>query len=47
MTPAIAKAAAAIRRYPKLTDSEVAKKAGVSERTVQRARSVVAIGDRR
>ena len=47
MTPAIAKAAAAIKRHPKLTDAEVAKKAGVSERTVQRARSVVATGDRR
>jgi hypothetical protein len=38
MTPAIAKAVAAINRYPKLTDAQVAKKAGVSERTVQRAR---------
>ena len=47
MTPAIAKAAAAIKRHPKLTDAEVAKKAGVSERTVQRSRSVVATGDRR
>jgi hypothetical protein len=41
MTPAIAKALAAIKRYPKLTDKEVAKKAGVSERTVQRARPLV------
>jgi hypothetical protein len=32
----------AIKRNPKLTDREVAKKAGVSERTVQRARSVAA-----
>jgi hypothetical protein len=41
-TPAIAKATAAIRRWPKLTDAEVAKKAGVSERTVQRARPLAA-----
>ena len=41
MTPAIAKAVAAIKRYPKLTDKEVAAKAGVSERSVQRARPLV------
>jgi hypothetical protein len=41
MTPAITKAIAAIKRYPKLTDKEVAKKANVSERTVQRARPLV------
>ena len=42
MTPAIAKAVAVIKRYPKLTDKEVAKKAGVGERTVQRARPLAA-----
>lgn len=42
MTPAIARAVAAIKRYPKLTDAEVAKKASVSERTVQRARKPAA-----
>jgi hypothetical protein len=44
MTPAIARAVAAIKRYPKLTDAEIAKRAGVSERTVQRARPFATAG---
>jgi len=41
MTPAIAKAVAAIKRNPGLTDKDLAKKARVSERTIQRARPLV------